>query len=63
MVQLYDKKERRRKALQRKREEKKRNPVALDLGSRKYRQRIRETVQRETEMDYKELFNEGEDNE
>ncbi len=41
-MQSFDKKERRRKALQRKKEDKKRNPIAKDLGSKKYRQRIRE---------------------
>lgn len=50
MVQSYDNKERRRKALQRKREEKKRNPMAQDLGSKKYRQRIREVKERELDI-------------
>lgn len=43
MIQVFDPKEKRRKALQRKQEDKKRrNPIAQDLGSKKYRQRIRE---------------------
>ena len=55
MVQSYDKKERRRKALQRKFEEKRRNPVAKELGSKKYRQRIREV--KEQEFDPRENLN------
>lgn len=51
MVQSFDSKERRRKALQRKREDKKRKPIARDLGSKKYRQRIREVKETEFDID------------
>lgn len=47
MVQSYDNKERRRKALKRKQEEKRRNPIALDLASKKYRQRVREVKEKD----------------